>query len=163
MVATRWGINTKIIRAKASDWTRMASLSEEPLLIENVAHLVIYLSDTRWYCSNQLWLSQIIVSVMNHQDFGEKSTTSQWQRGCKVEKLYFSEFAWFINWLIQSKPFFFFNFLWMFFFRSWTYWERLVLWTGREGSVRGRRGLRHGSRSAQHAQGPLSWKSWSLL
>lgn len=54
----------------------------QPLLLENVVHLVIYVAHIWWYCSHQLWLSQIIVCVINHWDLGEKST-SQWQRGCR--------------------------------------------------------------------------------
>ena len=55
------------------------------------------------------------------------------------------------------------DYVYLFIFRSRADRERLILRAGGEGPVCDWRGVLHGPRSAQHAQGSLSWKSWPLL
>lgn len=88
--------------AEASEGTRIVPLSEDPLLVENVAYLVRYLPGATAVISFDK--SQIIVSVINHRDHSEKSTTPHC--GGTGEKLYLRIFFCFINWLIEQECYF---------------------------------------------------------
>lgn len=100
--------------------------------------------------------------MINHQDHRENSATTQRERGWKRALIYrFSPAL-----LIESNLFYFISPPPLFCplsFRPRTNRERFVLRAGGEGSVCDRRGLFYGSRSAQHAQRPVSRKSWPLL